>query len=294
MKINRVLLVYKKSSYQRHALDTKDQNFIRLLREKNIALWQSKEVHNIHMACLASIKKDLKKLKINCDLLLRYRLRPLLDYDLVITIGGDGTFLETSHHLKKNGLLMGINSTPRASVGYYCRTRTEEFLEKMELLLANKAKIQKLHRLEAHINEKPAGPLSLNDILFTNQNPADTCRYLLKIGGRHEEQKSSGVWFSPAPGSTAATLSAGGKILPIGSTQFQYVVRELYRQKGKVGSPSPFRLLKGVLSPKQQIQVISNMKHGALYFDGPHASLRLKRGDEVTIRQALEPLQAIW
>ncbi|MBI1909117.1 MAG: NAD(+)/NADH kinase [Deltaproteobacteria bacterium] len=288
MKINRVLLVYKKSSYQRHALDSKDEHFIRLLRKKNVAFWQSKETHDRHMETLLSVKKDLKALGIRYDVRLRYHLRPLPSYDLVITIGGDGTFLESSHFLR-GGLLMGVNSTPTASVGYYCRTQAGNFSEKIRRLREDKAKIKPLHRLQAKVNGRRVGPLSLNDILFTNRSPADTSRYLLKIGPRREEQKSSGIWFSPSPGSTAATLSAGGRKLPLSSTKFQYVVRELYKEEKK-----RFRLLKGILGSREKAGLISNMKNGALYFDGPHFSYTLKRGDEVTICQALEPIRAVW
>src|SRR5262245_6850529 len=45
--------------------------------------------------------------------------RQLATADLVITIGGDGTVLGTSHYVR-HGLLLGVNSAPGDSVGHFC------------------------------------------------------------------------------------------------------------------------------------------------------------------------------
>ena len=290
-KINRILIVYKKSSYQVHALSKKNSRYLKLLKEKNIVTRTSKTSHEIHLETIASVKRSLHELKIPFDVRLRYNLREISGYDLVITIGGDGTFLETSHYLQ-DGYLMGINSVPFESIGYYCKANAENFLEKLFQFIEGKANIHPLHRLQFTIQgldkEKVSGFLALNDILFTNHNPAGTTRYLLKIGNTVESHKSSGVWISPAAGSTAAIHSAGGRALPITSEKFQYLVREPYEPR------QPYTLKKGILVPKAHVEITSNMDNARLYIDGPHISYKILRGSRVTIQQSNNPILAVW
>src|SRR5579885_3147960 len=108
LKIERVLIVYKKSSYQSKALDKKDPNYLRLLEEHDRAILTSKSSHDTHIESIETVTHQLRRLQIPFDVRLRYKLSPLYGYDLVLTIGGDGTFLETSHYLEE-GVLLGIN-----------------------------------------------------------------------------------------------------------------------------------------------------------------------------------------
>lgn len=288
MNLRKVLIIYKKSSYQAHALDQRDQNYLRLLKERNRAIRRSKWTHDIHLGTLETVKGHLRRIGIPFEVRLRYHLKPIRNYDLVITIGGDGTFLETSHYLDQ-GLMMGVNSVPEESVGFFCRTTSENFLEKIYRSIEGTCPIQTLHRLALWVDGKQMGPYCLNDVLFTNRNPAGTTRYLLKVRGLREEQKSSGLWISPAPGSTAATRSAGGQSLPLGSQKIQYVIREPYEPSGK-----RYRLTRGILSPREQVHLLSMMDEAALFVDGPHLMFPVRRGSTVMIRNANRPIRAIW
>lgn len=283
-----MLIVYKKSSYQSKALDKKDPNYLRLLEEKDRAILTSKSSHETHIESIETVKSHLRALKIPFDIRMRYKLAPIFGYDLVLTIGGDGTFLETSHYLEE-GLILGINSVPGDSVGYFCKAKASNFLDKIYSYLSGTAKLQPLHRLKIMIDQKFIYPFALNDVLFANLNPAGTTRYILKVGAQEELQKSSGVWVAPAPGSTAATKSAGGRALHIGSSDFQYVVREPYAPPGKA-----VRLKKGVLKARQKVEIYSMMDDAAIFVDGPHRVRKVRRGARVVIENAKKPLIAIW
>lgn len=288
MKIRKVLIVYKKSSYQDHALDRKDANFLRLLKERNIAIRRSKNTHDIHQNTFETVKAHLKALGIPFDVRLRYHLKTARGYDLILTIGGDGTFLDTSHFLK-GGVLLGINSVPEESVGFFCRATADNFLEKIYVFLQGRAKLQTLHRLRITIDGKKRGAMALNDILFANRNPAGTTRYLLRAGSRREEQKSSGLWISPAAGSTAATKSAGGRPLPLGSAKMQLVVREPYEPPGR-----KYLLKRVVLGPRQRLTILPMMDDAALFIDGPHFTFPVRRGCTIVIQNAWEPIRVLW
>lgn len=286
--IRKALIVYKKSSYQSHALDRKDKNFLKLLKERSIVLQRSKSTHDTHIDSFETIKRHLKNLKIPFDVKHRYELKKISGYDLVIAIGGDGTFLETSHFLA-DGILMGVNSVPHESVGFFCRSTAETFLEKIYEYVNETAKIQTLHRIEIEIDGKLQWPLALNEILFASQNPAGTTRYVLKVGRKSEEQKSSGLWISTAAGSTAAIKSAGGAPLPLDSKKIEYMIREPYEPHGK-----KYHLLKQILSPGRSIEILSMMDDAAIFVDGPHIIYPVMRGSIMVVRHAVQPLQVLW
>ncbi len=288
MKIKRALIVYKKSSYETHVISGRDPHYLRLLREGSVATRGSKRIHQEHVATFHQIKRVLSQLRIRHDLRLRYHLGKIRGYDLVITIGGDGTFLETTHFLEE-GVLMGVNSAPMESVGFFCRTDRRNFGQKIAALMGGRQRLQKLSRLRLILPGRKRIPFALNDILFANRNPAATTRYLLKVGNKGEEQKSSGLWVAPAAGSTAAIHSAGGRALPLSSGQIQYRVREPYHPGRR-----RYRLLRGVLPGGEKVKIVSLMDEAAVYLDGPHLCYPIRRGDSVTIEQSGHPVYAVW
>ena len=100
-------------------------------------------------------------------------------------------------------------------------------------------------------------------MLIANQHPASTSRYTVHVGGKKEEQKSSGIWISTSIGSTAAILGAGGRRLNKRGSKFQIKIREPYIYDRK-----KLKLDKIVLNERQKVKVVSNMRDGMLFMDG--------------------------
>ncbi|MCX7632690.1 MAG: hypothetical protein N2Z22_05090, partial [Turneriella sp.] len=74
-----------------------------------------------HEKTLENLKTALTQLGLVATWFERNKLRQSLDrFALVISLGGDGTFIHTSHFVSET-LLLGINSAPEHSVGHYCR-----------------------------------------------------------------------------------------------------------------------------------------------------------------------------
>ncbi|MDX2043513.1 MAG: hypothetical protein SF097_20010 [Acidobacteriota bacterium] len=182
--------------------------------------------------------------------------------DLVITIGGDGTTLGASHYVR-SGVMLGVNSAPGDSVGHFCSVNRKNFAERLEAILSGKWKAKELARLQVTLDEKPLAELALNDVLIAHECPASTTRYLLKVGRREEEHRSSGLWVSTAAGSTAGIGSAGGRKMPLGSKRIQYLVRELYREPKR-----SYSLTRGFIEADDEIIVASKMAAGEMYIDG--------------------------
>jgi len=212
-------------------------------------------------------------------------------YDLVVTVGGDGTLLYASHFVDDTPML-AINSAPNSSVGFFCGGEAGDFRE----LLANWRTLDRFQvsRMEVSIRADGGRRVltrrGLNDALFCHANPAMTTRYSMYPEGsgrfgNKEFQMSSGVWFSTAVGSTAAIRSAGGFTMPHDNPNIQWLVREPYQPPGK-----RLQYVHGFLRPEEDVMIESRVKDGRVYVDGSHITESVGMGDRLVVRRSEEPL----
>ena len=107
--------------------------------------------------------------------------------------------------------------------------------------------------------------------------------------GKKESQKSSGVLISTAAGSHAWIKSAGGKILPLESTKFEYLVREPYYGR----TCSKCRLVNNILSEKEKIEIMFEVGNGILIVDSLSKEHKFRSGDRVMVKISKKPLYFI-
>lgn len=200
--------------------------------------------------------------------------------DLVITIGGDGTALNTSHYIT-NGLMLGVNSAPGDSIGHFCHAHRRNFATCFSDILRARWQPTALARLAIALDDKWLPELALNDVLIAQDCPAATTRYIIELGGASEEQRSSGIWISTAAGSTAGIRSAGGKVMPLQSRRLQYFVRELYREPQR-----SYALTRGFIKPGEEIRIASKMQNAHVYIDGARTTYEFPFGTRARIRLA--------
>jgi NAD+ kinase len=205
--------------------------------------------------------------------------------DLVITIGGDGTALNTSHYIT-NGLMLGVNSAPGDSVGHFCHTHRGNFAARLADILQARWQPTELARLAVFLDDKPIPELGLNDVLVAHDSPAATTRYIIEQNGVSEEQRSSGIWIATAAGSTAGIKSAGGKVMPLRSRRLQYLVRELYREPGR-----SYALTRGFIAAGEELCVASKMQTAHLYLDGARTAYEFPFGTRAKIKLAASNLK---
>ncbi|RMF07321.1 hypothetical protein D6764_00120, partial [Candidatus Woesearchaeota archaeon] len=186
-----------------------------------------------HRRTLRTVREVLKKKGIEYCFVHRARINPdhVRGCDLIIVIGGDGTFLRTSHFVEGKTPLLGVNSDPSKKEGFFLRTYAETFQKRLEKILAGKEKPTKLARVKAFIDNKRVEELALNEFFFGARKSYRMALYRIKVGNKEEQHKSSGVIVAAPAGSHAWALSAGGKRVPLTSGRTQYLVRELYRGK---------------------------------------------------------------
>jgi NAD+ kinase len=209
-----------------------------------------------------------------------------------VTVGGDGTVLAASHQIGSRTRLLGVNSAPESSVGFFCAATKGTVGPTLEAALEGKLRGVTLARMRVEINERLLHNRVLNEALFCHASPAATSRYILRVtkGGRtkEEEQKSSGLWIGPAAGSTAAQRSAGGNILPLTSTRIQFVVREPY-----LGGGVAPKLVVGLIDAADQLELLSKMRTGKLFLDGHHDEHDFGIGDRIVMKRSDESLTVL-
>jgi NAD+ kinase len=211
--------------------------------------------------------------------------RHLSRADLVITIGGDGTVLGTSHYVTM-GTMLGVNSAPGDSIGFFCTANRLNFETVLDKILSGRRRPIALARLAIRLNGKLVPEPALNDVLIVHSCPAATTRYLIGTDDLLEEHRSSGIWISTPIGSTAGIRSAGGKVMPLGSRRLQYLVRELYREPGR-----SYQMVRGYLRDEQQLVVASKMPEGELYIDGARTRYAFPFGVRAEIGLAKKDLK---
>jgi NAD+ kinase len=275
LKIKNVFLVYKRSLYQRFIVDEKNEKLKKLISKRHFSTRAMKDIHDTHTRSLKKIEKYLDKLGIRYVTEARHKKMDCTKFDLIITIGGDGTFLRTAH-TAMNQLFLPVNSDPTQSVGALCSTDIHHFKEKLDEILSGRYEIRKLPLIQTRLNGKKLPIEAINDVLFTNVSPAATSRYYMKKGKTLEEHKSSGVWIATTTGSTAAISAAGGKKMHPDDKRVQFATREPYQ-----GIFHPYQLTYGFLEAGEKLAIINRMMQAKIYIDGPTTQYDLVLGDEV-------------
>jgi NAD+ kinase len=287
-----VFVVVKRSA---HRLYGHQAHVKRLVARKDITVARLRRAHDDHEATIREVRAALKTLGATARFFEGSRTRLThtgdaeLRCDLVVTVGGDGTLLGASHQIGSTPVL-GINSAPADSVGFFCGAQKGRVLEALRAAFAGALPRVELARMRVERNRKLVHDRVLNEALFCHELPAGTSRYILRVTDRSgaqlvEEQKSSGVWAGPAAGSTAAQRSAGGRVLPLTSKRLQFVVREAYVPRGE-----RLRLLHGVVDDGGAIELLCKMQSAMIFIDGIHIVEHCALGDAIKMTRSPESL----
>jgi len=277
----RVLVVYKKDAYQQYVQEQQDPHLLRLLQRRQPDALDLRRAHAVHEESLEGIIYALRQQPLDFDLAYRADLKVTQRYDLVVSVGGDGTFLQAARSIRRTPIL-GVNADPTRSEAVFCAATRRTFPQLLERALNGSLPALRLCRLQVVLNGKRMRPLAVNDVLLAHDDPSTMTRYRLRIGSREEAQKSSGLWIATAAGSSSAVLAAGGVRLPWSATRFQYRPRELYQ-----GRLSRCRLRGGVLQAKTRLRVTWLMRRGSAFLDGPHVRIPLRFTDRIDISLCL-------
>ena len=295
MSSPRVAVVLKRSSWRKWVDEEKDPRVKRLIDADDDTVRRMRPSHREHVETVEEVREALDRLQVAAtfhDHAATFLVEGRCD--LVVTVGGDGTLLAASHGIGPGVPLLGVNSAPSHSVGFFCGARKGHVLGTIEEALAGTLRRAELTRMRVERNGERLHERVLNEALFCHMSPAATSRYILRlatVSGEtvlHEEQKSSGLWIGPAAGSTAAQRSAGGAVLPLSSQKIQFVVREPYRADGHA-----LDVTLGLVDEDQVLEIKSKMRSARVFLDGDHIVHDVTIGDVVTLHRSDEPLTVL-
>lgn len=207
------------------------------------------------------------------------------DIDLVISVGGDGTFIRAASFIKDK-LIVGINSEPEYSEGALLSLRDDE-LNVLDEILNGKYKIEKKSRIKIKINGREINNLASNEVYVGVLNQFHTSHYIIELNNLKEEQRSSGVLIATPSGSRAWYKSAGGR--PFKGNKLKFLVREPY-VGGRIFDP---KMLKGQVNKGEKIEFISRRHSGGVVALDSNYTYRLEKGDRVEVQMSDFPLKVL-
>lgn len=293
MRAPRVAVVQKRTTYRKFVVEEHDPLIARLLRRHDPTVVRMRSSHEAHEETVREVEDALDV--IGADVVYRGGARGHIPrrIDLVITIGGDGTLLAASHQIGAGIPLLGINSAPDHSVGFFCGGRKGSVLSTLRRALDGRLPKSELTRMRVELNGRCIHARVLNEALFCHTSPAATSRYILRVAKSdgsfgEEDQRSSGIWIGPAAGSTAAQRSAGGRVLPLGSRRIQYVVREAYRPGGQ-----RLRFTSGLLEEDGKLTLRSKIRDAKVFLDGHRLVHAVTIGDVLVMKRGTERLTVL-
>jgi NAD+ kinase len=289
----RVLVLVKRTSFRKLVEEDGDPRIKGLIKAGDVTVSRMRRSHDDHETTVREVRQALEALDASVTLQEGPRSKIHGTYDLVVTVGGDGTLLSASHQIGPGTPLLGVNSAPDHSIGYFCAAKKGSVEPTLRAALEGSLKRTLLNRMRVDLNDTCLHARVLNEALFCHASPAATSRYILRVHAANgsiveEEQRSSGMWIGPAAGSTAAQRSAGGKVLPLSSKKIQYVVREAYTPYGV-----SLELTNGLVDEGGKIEIRNKMREAKIFLDGHHTVFDSTIGDVLVMRRSDETLTVL-
>ncbi|WP_394839370.1 NAD(+)/NADH kinase [Pendulispora rubella] len=290
----RVLVLSKRTSYRTFVEEQKDARIQGLIAKGDPTVLRLRRSHEAHEETMREVQDALTSLGAEVTLQVGPRTPfSVAGIDMVLTVGGDGTLLAASHQIGPGIPLLGVNSAPESSVGFFCAAAKGNVLETLRAAFEGTLPAVQLARMQVELNDAVIHRRVLNELLFCHACPAATTRYILRLTQANgefieEEQRSSGLWIGPPAGSTAAQRSAGGHVLPLASTKLQFVVREAYVRLG-----TSLRLPIGLVEDGGTISIHCKIREGKAFLDGLHIVHDVAIGDRLVMRRSDEDLTVL-
>ncbi len=201
------------------------------------------------------------------------------EVELVLVLGGDGTFISVARALLGHGIpLLGLNM---GQVGFLAEVRPESWPGALDQALTGQGRIEERLAFVYRIVRGSKTVLSgraINDLVVGRGRMARLVRLSLSFGGEHVSTlRADGLIVSTPTGSTAYSVSAGG---PLVHPQMEAFC---------VTPICPFRnYFRGLVLPADRVLCVSNEDGGSEVYlteDGQE-SVPLRQGDRLEVECA--------
>ncbi len=186
--------------------------------------------------------------------------------EVVVSVGGDGTFLSCAHYIDSQ-LLLGVNSNPKQSEGALTSTMVWDLQEKLNEIISDFdfLEIREYVRERVRVCKKDKCVITeyaLNESYIGNINPHHPSNYEIIYNNFKESQRSSGVLVTTGTGSTAWYYAMGGRRFSREKQQLRFKIRELF--KSRLYRPT---LEKGKINTSEVLEVVNKTHHSILAID---------------------------
>ncbi|MFH2132416.1 MAG: hypothetical protein ABIK68_18715 [bacterium] len=208
--------------------------------------------------------------------------------DLVISCGGDGTFLSCAQQFE-NSVLLGMNSDykPKAGLGSFGALTSINRLNlesRLQRLIQGDFFIDKWKRLQVKINDQLIDRYGVNDIYFGQKISYQTCDITLHQSGIEQDFNCSGILCCTGMGSHAWYYNAGGS--PFSNDIDAFGFRVLFPNLKR-----PLEFSSGIVSSRNELIMVPEGEDYILSFDSKPDVITTQLGDE--IRVFLAPNKAV-
>jgi len=198
------------------------------------------------------------------------------DVDLMVSIGGDGTFLKSVSYIKNSGVpILGINT---GRLGFLANVSKEKILEALNEIDANNYMFQKRSLLSIALEGSKEGQfLAMNELAIHKKDSSSMVTINVTLDGNFlNSYWSDGLIVSTPTGSTAYNLSCGGPIVTPGC------------QVHMITPIAPHNLnVRPMVVPDHMPITLSAEGRGRSYLvsiDGK--SMNIRQGQKITIKKA--------
>ena len=180
------------------------RDFLLQLARENAEVVMHPKLYNYLIRCIpgamASVRRVMEQLDCNVD--------------LVLSIGGDGTFLTTARAVGPHGIpIMGINS---GHLGYLSAIEIEKAHDLVSDIVEGSYTVSPRTAIEvtAPGRRLPRASIALNEVAILRQDTASMITVHCALSGcPYVDYSGDGLIVSTPTGSTAYNLSAGGPLL---------------------------------------------------------------------------------
>jgi len=208
------------------------------------------------------------------------------DIDLVIAVGGDGTFLDASHiAFQFNKPIVGINA---GTLGFLTEVKMDEIEKALfEIIVDRTSTIQKRAVLTACLireNEEIFESTVINEVVVSRYPAACMLEfYLLYDNLKLPDYKADGIIVATPSGSTAYNLSFNGPILF--PTVHSYIINAM--------APHALTHRPVVLPSNKTLEIIVNSDGRTILNVDGRRSFKVQKNDKIVITEADHELHFI-
>lgn len=186
-------------------------------------VFQELHYHHIEYTISSSFRKVLAKADIEIPDIQTFKKRKdSADCDLMLSLGGDGTFLETLSHVGATEIpILGINF---GRLGFLTAIQPDQIKETIQKIQANRFKLDERTLLHAdskvRLFEKGTN-FALNEIAISKTDTSSMIIIHAYINGEFlNSYWADGLMVATATGSTGYSLSCGGPLVMPHSDNF--------------------------------------------------------------------------